>query len=304
MLRLRVYFTVLAALAARPAGAATATIDSTKTYQTIEGLGGATAFYEGWIPAHPYQQEIYTNAFAGLNLSMLRLGDWYGYQTPLAGFDSAATTIVSNANRVLGHPVPVFMSSWSPPAFLKSNGQTGNGGTLLYTNGGFAYTNFAQYWYDSINAYQSNGVSLTWLSIQNEPDWAASYDSCVFYPTEETVNGTNYASYSKALDATYQLLTNLPSPPKMLAPECVGIGYNDVAKFRGDDELQQFLWRHAPSLRRQHRWLARRIHCQYECIDECLSQQAAFHDRIWLSGHDQHGVLDSRLPHRRAGRGL
>ena len=52
------------------------------------------------------------------------------------------------------------MSSWAPPAFLKSNGQVGNGGTLVYSNGGFAYTNFARYWYDSIQAYQSNGVNL------------------------------------------------------------------------------------------------------------------------------------------------
>lgn len=231
MLKSAVIFFALSAVTLQPARAATATIDPTKTYQTIEGLGGATAFYQGWIPAHPSQQEIYTNAFAGLNLSMLRLGDWYRYQTPLAGFDSSATTIVSNANRILGHPVPVFMSSWAPPAFLKSNGQVGNGGTLLYTNGSFAYTNFAQYWYDSINAYQSNGVSLTWMSIQNEPDWAAGYDSCVFYPSEQMVNGTNYASYSSALNATDQLLTNLLSPPKILAPECVGIGYNDVQNF-------------------------------------------------------------------------
>jgi len=206
----------------------TATIDTTKKYQIIEGLGGATAFYAGWVTAHPYKEEIYSNAFAGLNLSMLRLGDWYRYQTPPAGFDSAATEIVSNANRVLGHPVPVYMSSWSPPAFLKSNGQTGNGGTLIYTNGGFAYTNFAQYWFDSIQAYQANGVALTWMSIQNEPDFTASYDSCIFDPTEDTVNGTNYASYSKALDAVYRRLTNLPSPPKLLAPEPVHISFNDL----------------------------------------------------------------------------
>jgi O-glycosyl hydrolase len=214
-----------------PPPPATATIDPTKTYQTIEGLGGAVAFYAGWLTAHPYKQEIYTNAFAGLNLSMLRLGDWYRYQTPLAGFDPAATEIVSNANRVLGHPVPVYMSSWSPPAFLKSNGQVGNGGTLISTNGGFAYAGFAQYWHDSINAYQSNGVNLTWISIQNEPDWVAGYDSCIFHPTEDTVDGTNYASYSKALDAVSQRLTDLPSPPKLLAPEVVHIAYNDVKNY-------------------------------------------------------------------------
>lgn len=209
----------------------TATIDPTRVCQTIEGLGGATAFYAGWITAHPFKQEIYSNAFAGLNLSMLRLGDWYRYQTPLAGFDSAATEIVSNANRVLGHPVPVYMSSWAPPAFLKSNGQVGNGGTLSYTNGSFAYTNFAQYWVDSINAYQSNGVHLTWASIQNEPDWVAGYDSCILNPTEGIVNGTNYASYARALDAVYQRLTNLPSPPRLLAPEPVHISYGDLVNY-------------------------------------------------------------------------
>jgi glucuronoarabinoxylan endo-1,4-beta-xylanase len=218
----------------------TATIDPTRSYQTIEGLGGATAFFTGWIRDHPYKQEIYSNAFAGLNLSMLRLGDWYRYQEALAGFDSAANDIVSNANRVLGRPVLILMSSWAPPAFLKSNGQTGNGGTLLYTNGGFAYTDFAQYWYDSIQAYQSNGISPTWISIQNEPDWAASYDSCVFHPTEDTVNGTNYASYSKALDAVFQRLTNLSAPPKILAPEVVGLGYNDVQNYAATMKSNSF----------------------------------------------------------------
>ena len=224
-----VAFATLGALSS--GSASVATIDPTKTYQTLEGLGGATAFYAGWITAHPYKQEIYTNAFAGLNLSMLRLGDWYRYPTTLAGFDSAATEIVANGNRVLGHPVPVYMSSWSPPAFLKSNGQVGNGGTLIYTNGGFAYTNFAQYWYDSIQAYKSNGVNLTWVSIQNEPDWVAGYDSCIFHPTEDRVNGTNYASYSKALDAVYNKLTNLPSPPKLLAPEIVHVSFNDLKNY-------------------------------------------------------------------------
>jgi glucuronoarabinoxylan endo-1,4-beta-xylanase len=205
-----------------------ATIDTTKAYQTIEGLGGATAFYAGWIKDHPYKQEIYSNAFAGLNLSMLRLGNWFRYTN---GPDSAAYDIVSNANRILGHSIPIYISSWAPPAFLKSNGQVGNGGTLLYTNGGFAYTNFAQYWYDSLLAYGSNGISPNWISIQNEPDWAASYDSCVFHPSEDTVKGTNYASYSKALDAVFQRLTNLPSLPKILAPEVVGVGYNDVQHY-------------------------------------------------------------------------
>lgn len=234
MFRAIPFVTLLVAVAIQPVQAATTTIDTTKTYQTIEGLGGAITFYDGWLTAHPYKLEIYTNAFAGLNLSMLRLADWYRYN---AGFNSTgegavAGDIVSNANRVLGHPVQVYMSSWAPPAFLKSNGQTGNGGTLITnSDGSFDYTGFAQYWYDSLQAYKTNGVVPTWISIQNEPDWAAGYDSCVLTPTEQMMNGTNYASYAKALDATYQKLTNMPSPPKLLGPECVHIGYGDLQNY-------------------------------------------------------------------------
>jgi glucuronoarabinoxylan endo-1,4-beta-xylanase len=256
MMKSAVFLLALSVVALQPAQAATATIDPTKTFQTIEGLGGAICFYNGWVTAHPYKLEIFTNAFAGLNLSMLRLGNWFRYQGT-SNFDPDAPGFVTNANRVLGHPVPIYMSSWSPPAFLKSNGQVANGGSLIYSNGSFAaaYTNFANYWYDAIQAYQSNGVNLTWTSIQNEPDWVASYDSCIFHPNEETIISTNttttfitngatittnivktvvtniYASYSKALDAVYQKLNNLPSPPKLLAPECVHISFNDLNNY-------------------------------------------------------------------------
>ena len=207
-----------------------ANLNPAGTHQTIEGFGGALAFYQNWLTAHPYKQEIYTNIFTGLNLSMLRLGNWFRYQGTV-NFDPNATDIVSNANRIFGYSVPIEMSSWSPPASLKSNGTVGNCGTLATNSGGFVYRDFANYWYDSLLWYKTNGVVPTWVSIQNEPDFAAGYDSCVFHPTEDTVNGTNYASYAKALDATYQRLTNLPSPPKLLGPEVVGIGYNDVQNY-------------------------------------------------------------------------
>lgn len=212
-----------------PPAPSTTTIDVTKGFQTLEGLGGAIAFYNGWVTAHPYKNEIYTNAFAGLNLSMLRLGNWFRYQGT-TNFDPDAPEFVSRANQVLGRPVSVLISSWSPPAFLKSNGQVGNGGTLLYTNGGFLYNEFAQYWYDSIVAYRNLGVAPTWISIQNEPDWEAGYDSCIFRPSQVYTNPTNYwAGYSNALSTTYLRLTNLASPPKLLGPENVGLYGNSAA---------------------------------------------------------------------------
>lgn len=217
--------------AARTATAATATINPSTTFQTIEGFGGAICFYNGWVRAHPYKNEIYTNAFGGLNLSMLRLANWFRYQGT-ANFDPDAPEFVSRAQQILGRPVPVLMSSWAPPAFLKSNGQVGNGGTLVQTNGGFAYNEFAQYWYDALLAYRSNGVSPTWISIQNEPDWEADYDSCIFRPVQGWYNGTNWAGYSNALAAVSQKLnSSLASPPKFLAPEVLQIRYNKLQSY-------------------------------------------------------------------------
>ncbi len=212
-----------------PVSAATVAIDSTTTYQTIEGLGGAIAFYNGWISAHPYSEEIYDYAFAGLNLSMLRLGNWW---RGTDGEDTAAYDIVAAANESLGRPVPIMISSWSPPAYLKSNGEVGNGGTLIGGPDNYDYEGFADYWYDSIQDYIANGVTPTWIGIQNEPDWTAEYDSCRFNPTEAPWNGASYASYALALDAVYQRLeADLPSPPKLLGPEVVGIGYNVIQDF-------------------------------------------------------------------------
>jgi glucuronoarabinoxylan endo-1,4-beta-xylanase len=211
------------------AQATTVEIDSTTTFQTIEGLGGAIAFYNGWIPAHPYKEEIYEYAFAGLNLSMLRLGNWW---RGVDGQDTAAYEIAAAAKESLGRPVPILISSWSPPADLKSNGEVGNGGTLIQTDGDYAYAKFADYWYDSLQDYNTNGVVPTWISIQNEPDWTAEYDSCRFNPTEALWNGESYASYALALDAVHQnLAANMASPPKLLGPEVVGIGYNVVQDF-------------------------------------------------------------------------
>jgi len=211
------------------------TIDSTTTFQTIEGLGGAITFYDSWLTSHPYKQEIYDYAFAGLNLSMLRLANWYRYEE---NFSPAAADIVANANQRLGHPVQILMSSWAPPGFLKENGETGNGGTLRQVDGAYDYVGFADYWYDSLQVYAQNGVHPTWISIQNEPGWWAGYDSCQFNPSEAPYGlpegdpsewiVRSRASYALAMDAVFQRIS---SDIKILAPETLGL-YGDAASYK------------------------------------------------------------------------
>lgn len=216
---------------------ATATVDFSDARQTIDGFGGAIAFYNGWVTAHPNKQEIYKAIFDptdGLGISILRLQNLFRYQ-PSAKFDSDGAEFAAQANSVRGTPMTILMSSWSPPAAIKSNQAEGCPGTknctLSSKDGSIDYAGFANYWADSINAYRAAGVNPDFVSIQNEPDWIADYGSCKFNPTESTENGILYAGYDRALDAVYRQFQTLDAPPKLVGPEVLGIGYNVVQRY-------------------------------------------------------------------------
>jgi glucuronoarabinoxylan endo-1,4-beta-xylanase len=98
-------------------------------------------------------------------------------------------------------------------------------------DGAFVYDGFAKYWTDSLAAYRNLGINPTWISIQNEPDWIAGYDSCRFDPTESVVNGIAYAGYDKALEAVADALADMDSPPVISGPEVLGIGYNQLTNY-------------------------------------------------------------------------
>jgi glucuronoarabinoxylan endo-1,4-beta-xylanase len=206
--------------------------------QTISGFGGAEAFYTNYLDSHPYQAEIYSALFDptnGLGLTYLRVqNSYYSYTGSNATtFDVDTPQVVKAANAAHGSPLTVLMSSWTPPANIKSNDNIDNGGTLDFINGvsgNYNYSAFAQFWYDSLNAYAALGVTPTYISIQNEPDYTATYVSCRFNPTEATYNGTNYAGYGLAFDAVYKKLQTLSSPPVMIGPEAFStVNFLDLA---------------------------------------------------------------------------
>jgi glucuronoarabinoxylan endo-1,4-beta-xylanase len=200
--------------------------------QTISGFGAAEAFDLPYLSTAPYASEMYKALFdptAGLGLSFLRIQNLYR-GTP-TNFDTDTPKIVAAANAASGTPLTLLMSSWSPPANLKSNGSvngctsvtngvcTGGVGTLATANGSYNYSGFAQYWYDSLNAYAALNVVPAYISIQNEPDFSATYTGCRFNPTEAPYYGASYAGYGLAFDAVYKKLQTLTAPPKMVGPE-------------------------------------------------------------------------------------
>ena len=234
------------ALVVNPSYTANASFSFTTPHQTIAGFGGAEAFYLNYLDTHPNEPQIMTALFDpvnGLGITMLRLqNNYYNFNGSNAStFDTDNPKIVSATSAALGSLPTILMSSWTPPASLKSNnsinGCTGvtNGnctsgfGTLAQVNGAYNYSGFGQFWLSSLQAYAAMGVTPNYISIQNEPDFPATYVGCLFNPTEAPANlygGTSsYASYGLAFDATYKAINSgaLASVPRMIGPESFSI---------------------------------------------------------------------------------
>jgi glucuronoarabinoxylan endo-1,4-beta-xylanase len=204
-------------------------------HQTLVGFGGAVAFYTNFLSDRT--DDIFTVLFSDLGLDILRVANWYQNQTATGtsvstGFsDTATVAIIRKATMALGHPPLILMSSWSPPAYLKSNGITkGSRGSLLRTGGVVQYEAFADWWVRSLDAYAANGVVPDYISVQNEPDfYNAGWETCQFDATEGATN----AGYGRALDAVATAIagSTLASKPQIIGPETVGISGTVVPRY-------------------------------------------------------------------------
>lgn len=208
------------------------TVDPSKEYQVMEGFGAAIGWYDNWVTAHPNREGIYDAIFSELGLDILRLQNWYGKSDP---FGVEISAIVEAGRNRLGDSLEILITSWVPPVELKSNGSLGDGGTLVKVDGKYAYDLFADYWYDSLQAYADIGIVPDYVSIQNEPDFHAEWNALLLSATETEET----AGYPQALDAVYHRLQDLDVPPKILGPEVIGLGYNTIQAYLRNMDLSK-----------------------------------------------------------------
>ncbi len=212
--------------------------DTAVTHQTMVGFGGSLAFYEGWVTAHPNKSGIYEAIFGELSLDILRVRNAHEY---LPGMINTVSEFVQAAEASLGAPISVLSTSWGPPGRLKSNNDRSNGGTLRYTvsegNVEFDYAGFASWWQSSLDEYNASGIYPEYISIQNEPDWTADYESCRLNPSETVNSSDTIAGYNKALQAVHDSVQTRDHVPMLLGPETIGIGYNAVENYCNQMDL-------------------------------------------------------------------
>jgi glucuronoarabinoxylan endo-1,4-beta-xylanase len=143
---------------------ATATIDFSKTHQTIDGFGGSSAWSGALSDAT--MDALFKNGTGQLGLTILRLRI-----DPHAAWADEK----SNATKAKARGATVFATPWAYPESLTTNNATVKG----YINTA-KFASVAAYLKRVWTYYGSANVDI--MSVENEPDWAQSitYEGCTW----------------------------------------------------------------------------------------------------------------------------
>ncbi|WP_372774302.1 glycoside hydrolase family 30 beta sandwich domain-containing protein [Mangrovibacterium sp.] len=179
-------------------------IDPTHKFQTFVGIGGAftDAAAEVFAKLPTEKQQEFLTAYydadkgIGYNFSRTHIASCdfssasYDY---IAEGDSALATFsidhdrtyripfIKQAIQAAGGSLKMFVSPWSPPAWMKDNNDRLHGGHLLEQY----KQSWANHYVKFIEAYEAEGIPVWGLSVQNEPMAVQIWESCVYSDTEE-----------------------------------------------------------------------------------------------------------------------
>jgi glucosylceramidase len=181
------------------------TVETSRRFQRIEGFGGAftEAAAVTWqaLPAAAREQLLldyfdperghgYTLCRVHMNSCDFALGNYAHVERAadlaLESFSierdrQALLPFIQAAQRVAGRPLKLLVSPWSPPAWMKTNGDMNHGGRLRPE----CRAAWAQCFVRFIRAYEAEGVPVWAVSVQNEPLAAQRWDSCLYTAEEE-----------------------------------------------------------------------------------------------------------------------
>lgn len=173
-------------------------------YQKITGFGGAITESAGFVfsKMDAQQKKVFLNAYfaddgSGYSLARVSLDSCdfsLGHYTAMDDPDDTALAsfsihqdeqyvipLIKAAQNTCGYPIGLVLSPWSPPAFMKTTNKRNEGGSLK--------PEYRQLWANYvcryIKEYQKRGLTVKYLTVQNEPEAAQKWDSCVYTAEEE-----------------------------------------------------------------------------------------------------------------------
>ncbi|MFD0794920.1 glycoside hydrolase family 30 beta sandwich domain-containing protein [Mucilaginibacter litoreus] len=179
-------------------------VDPERKFQAMIGIGGALTdaaaetFYK--LPKDKQQEFLnaYYNKQTGIGYTFARTSiqstdfssESYSYVSNndknLSTFDVShdkkyRIPFIKAVTRAAGGKLPMFVSPWSPPAFMKTNNDVLHGGKLKPE---YAQS-WANFYVKFIKTYEALGMPVWGLSVQNEPMATQTWESCNYTAEEE-----------------------------------------------------------------------------------------------------------------------
>lgn len=181
-------------------------IDKNITYQKITGFGGfvnSPTFGYNYMSPAEIQKVWGANSEAGYNIMRLYIPNKSGWNQ-----------VVATAQLAQSLGITMFATPWTMPAEWKTPScesavcDDGTGNKVSSHLKPEHYADYANYLNDFVIYLKNNGVNLQYISIQNEPDYGATYQGCIWTPDEMKTFIKNYANL---IDC------------KVIAPETIGL---------------------------------------------------------------------------------
>src|SRR4051794_15926094 len=245
-------------------------VDPTKRAQSIVGIGGAltdaSAETFAKIPAAKQREvlDAYFDPNRGIGYTLGRT------HIHSCDFSSASYTYVTEGDKDLksfsidhdrrfripftrqalataGGKLTLFASPWSPPAFMKTNNDMLHGGKLKPE----FYQSWANYYTKFIKAYESEGIPIWGITVQNEPMATQTWESCIYSAEDErdflknflgpTMKRAGLAdrkiiAWDHNRDLIYQRVSTILADPHA-AQYVWGIGYHWYEPWSGGDQM-------------------------------------------------------------------
>jgi glucosylceramidase len=178
-------------------------VNPAKEFQSFLGVGGAITDASAEVFAslsNDRQEELLRAYFSedGINYNIIRTSihssDFgLGSHTYIEEGDETLETfsidmdkekripMIKRAASIIDKDLVFYASPWSPPAFMKTNNHMLRGGKLLPQY----YQTWADYFVKFIQAYETEGIPVWGVTIQNEPMATQRWESCIYSAEEE-----------------------------------------------------------------------------------------------------------------------
>lgn len=186
-------------------------VDPSQHFQTLIGIGGAitdaSAETFAKLPLEKQEELLnaYYNQYDGIGYTLARThinscdfsSSSYTYvdegDASLSSFDIShdkqyRIPLIQQAIKKANQQLTLFVSPWSPPAWMKDNNSMLRGGKLKPE----FYQSWANYYVRFIKAYEAEGIPVWGLTVQNEPMATQTWESCIYTAEEERDFIKNY----------------------------------------------------------------------------------------------------------------